>query len=1429
MALHSSIHNFIVVEDTGFVGVGTTNPDKRLDVYGTIRAFDSGAPQLQVRPSQLINYGGDLVINAQSAGDDVRIKTQSGDRVIVTAEGKMGVGKFSSLGATLHVESPSGDGSGIRVSRAGNTSYMQLYPAYSGVPTVMGFSGGLHMGYNSATNGIRIDTSNNVGIGTITPTRTQHGSITPKLHVLGSSGNGEFRLAARFQAGADADNTGVSVLFNHSNDRGLLIEAGRAESDRGIAHFGIVKSDGTNIRGMSLRQDNSVVRVGIGTTNPTSGGRLFIQHSATTENIIYSNRYNDSNLKPIFAVAEATMVGMSATGLVIGNHNRDIHIGSVFGAPTLDTATSNGMRITSTGNVGIGTHTPGGKLHLWSNGDATLIVEADADNSGENDNPSVLLRQDGRLVEGLFGINGTGGNVATYAADNDLVIGHLESTTTNNGIVFATRGASSGRATPVVPTVRMRINGAGKVGIGNTDPQSTLQVGPGSSNSTSPVMQIGRDGGNAELLALSLVNSRSGQLGNGTAIAFHNASNYSPTGKISVVQAGDAVTDAEMRFYTYAGGLAQRMVIAHDGEVGIGTNNPLKTLDVRGNAAFTGDTGNPGTAGAGVYLGDYAHNGGVNHTSGEVVLVSDGKTGWNWEDKLGRIRWRTNDGSGIGTRDLASIEAVSEAGNGSTTTTMSAALTFSTSGYNANQGERMRITDGGDVGIGVQAPQGRLHVRTGSAGAFTTNAAHDDIILEGSGNTGINIFSPNTSYQYLAFGDPEGSNTGYVRYYHGGNQMVLRAGGSDTVYINDGRVGIGSASPDEKLHVVGQGSFENAGNTQRGNIIVGPHGNGTNKWGTIASTHYNDQTGSGNGSGAAGVMLIGGSSTSSGNTVYIGHGPYEINPATEIRIGTHTATTHNLGGSTKMYIKSDGDVGIGTGSPGSKLHIYQAAQAPTLLTLHNYHSDINGGGDSQGNFIDFKMTDDNATATPQVRIGMKVYDNDGSDAGIPSEGAGNFVVYAMDPGGNTDGSGTLGERMRVTEKGTVGIGTNRPSKDSRLHLWKSVGANSGVHDLARLELSRDDHGANPSGLAILFKDQDTNNATNEARIKMMTVNDTDYGENHEASSNLLFETTQGGTASDKMIITGRGNIGIGTVNPGYVLDVRGSVRLGNTEANNARIHHGWDSTSVYTGGANTNTINVAYGYNGSYNLHLNYNGYAQGTTQWRNLYVNNGKRGTIAYFYAPNSSLTVNGTQASHTLRVNGTAYVGGYDRVSGSFTVNGDANTYYPCTFWGGGQDQVVEIEIYRSYSATAPSTWNTATHKGGLTFRLSTNFGGWGGSDYDTVIHDFRETYSTIVTRVGHFGNNRGFAIWLRGGGAIYYYNVRGRTSGPAVQLSAYDPGGNNTGVTSQSYSSSNREDTINRYMYMYRPNAIYIYNSAGTEVNRVVGYKQGGHGAN
>lgn len=137
-----------------------------------------------------------------------------------------------------------------------------------------------------------------------------------------------------------------------------------------------------------------------------------------------------------------------------------------------------------------------------------------------------------------------------------------------------------------------------------------------------------------------------------------------------------------------------------------------------------------------------------------------------------------------------------------------------------------------------------------------------------------------------------------------------------------------------------------------------------------------------------------------------------------------------------------------------------------------------------------------------------------------------------------------------------------------------------------------------------------------------------------------------------------------------------------------------------------------------------------------------------------------------------------------GDIVINGDENTYYPVTWYGGNQDKITEIEIYRGYAEQAP--WNpisTGVHRGALTLKMRANFGGWGGSNYDFQFEDFRETYTTIAADVARFANNRGLVIWLRGGGstgALYHVRVSGRSTGPTVSYSTYDPGGNGSGVS-------------------------------------------------
>jgi hypothetical protein len=58
----------------------------------------------------------------------------------------------------------------------------------------------------------------------------------------------------------------------------------------------------------------------------------------------------------------------------------------------------------------------------------------------------------------------------------------------------------------------------------------------------------------------------------------------------------------------------------------------------------------------------------------------------------------------------------------------------------------------GKVGIGTSSPDGTAHIHTASAGSVTANADADDLVVENSGHTGINILSPDASRSAIQLG-----------------------------------------------------------------------------------------------------------------------------------------------------------------------------------------------------------------------------------------------------------------------------------------------------------------------------------------------------------------------------------------------------------------------------------------------------------------------------------------------------------------------------------------------------------------------------------------------------------------------------------------------------------------------------------------------------
>jgi hypothetical protein len=105
------------------------------------------------------------------------------------------------------------------------------------------------------------------------------------------------------------------------------------------------------------------------------------------------------------------------------------------------------------------------------------------------------------------------------------------------------------------------------------------------------------------------------------------------------------------------------------------------------------------------------------------------------------------------------------------------------------------------------------------------------------------------------------------------------------------------------------------------------------------------------------------------------------------------------------------------------------------------------------------------------------------------------------------------------------------------------------------------------------------------------------------------------------------------------------------------------------------------------------------------------------------------------------------------NITVNGDSDKMYPVVIKAGDQSVKRDILVTRLYYETAPPDWYTSTHKGGLTLKLKANFGGWGGANYGWEVHELEEMYSKMFGGCVNTMSNMAFAVFLRGGGAVYH----------------------------------------------------------------------------
>ena len=234
-------------------------------------------------------------------------------------------------------------------------------------------------------------------------------------------------------------------------------------------------------------------------------------------------------------------------------------------------------------------------------------------------------------------------------------------------------------------------------------------------------------------------------------------------------------------------------------------------------------------------------------------------------------------------------------------------------------------------------------------------------------------------------------------------------------------------------------------------------------------------------------------------------------------VSKFTSTGSTLGNS--VIYDNGTNVGIGTTNPSQKTTILTSNESlHDVLGVYNAVTGTSALG--KGAAIRIGSSTEGAYSTKIATI----YEGNNPDYLQPA-----LAFFTMN---NTYLKGSEVERMRISANGNVGIGTTSPG--TKLH----VGTGSGATVDTGYQLAVDSAGI--AGIQILA-------ATNQSsRVVFGDSDDNDVGMLRYDHTDNSMRFITNGSGSERMRITSSGNVGIGTTNPGYKLDVVGNAYISTT-------------------------------------------------------------------------------------------------------------------------------------------------------------------------------------------------------------------------------------------------------------------------------------------
>ena len=296
--------------------------------------------------------------------------------------------------------------------------------------------------------------------------------------------------------------------------------------------------------GVEAMRIDSSGNVGIGTSAPSN-----LLHIARSSGNAIFRVQDTSSTSDTYYISDSNGTSITQTGAL---------------PVILKTTNAERMRIDSSGNVGIGTSSPGARL------DARSASIADGTNGGIVNVYSTTAQA--ANVGGKLDLGGLydGSNYLSFAS----IAGRKENSTSGNWsgyMQFSTREFGGAFAE------RMRITAAGDVGIGTSSPTYRLDIVSG--DTTASVGYAMRLRSNATATAASL------QFTNSGASAQNGLIRCTDTGE-TVIQADGA--SSLLAFRTNG---SERMRIDSSGNVGIGTTSISYKLEVAGDVRIAGGGG----------------------------------------------------------------------------------------------------------------------------------------------------------------------------------------------------------------------------------------------------------------------------------------------------------------------------------------------------------------------------------------------------------------------------------------------------------------------------------------------------------------------------------------------------------------------------------------------------------------------------------------------------------------------------------------------------------------------------------------------------------------------------------------------------------------------------------------------------------------------